>query len=241
MNTQLSHSEIESLLGAYALDAVDPDEANVIEVHLRGCPRCEAEVATFRETAALLAHTGTAAPAGVWDNIVAKLEDRPAPPLAFLPTKAVRSRRWPMITSAAAAIVLVAASVSWAVGRQSSDTRTRGDGLDAAIIAAYADPHATPIRLVSSDGQHRVDAVLLPNGTGFLARNNLPALSGDRTYQLWGNTGTNVVSLGVLGSEPRELAFAAGTKLTALAITEEQAGGVVSSVRPPVVVGVVST
>ncbi len=242
MTNELSHREIESLLGAYALDAVDAAEAEAIELHLRECPRCEAEVVEFRETAALLAHSGAPAPAGVWDNIMANLED-PAPPrLAVLPSATPsRARRWASITSAAAAVVLVAASVSWAVSRQSTPDTQGGGPLDAAIIAAYADPHAKSVRLASSDGRRHVDVVLLPSGTGFLVRNNLPALNADRTYQLWGNAGTATVSLGVLGREPTKLAFAAGTNLAVLAITDEQAGGVVASQRTPVVAGTVAT
>ena len=40
-----THQEIEELLGAYALDAVDDDERDLVEAHLAGCPRCRAEVA----------------------------------------------------------------------------------------------------------------------------------------------------------------------------------------------------
>ena len=43
------------LLAPYALDAVDPDEAELIERHLRECPRCSAEVVEHRETAGALA------------------------------------------------------------------------------------------------------------------------------------------------------------------------------------------
>lgn len=78
MSPPLSHREIEALLGAYALDSVDGDEREVIELHLRECPRCRAEVAEHREVAALLAHSGTSAPDDVWDRILGELE--PPPP-----------------------------------------------------------------------------------------------------------------------------------------------------------------
>lgn len=75
------------LLGAYALDAVDPDERDLVELHLADCPRCRAEVAGHREVAAYLSQTGAAAPEGVWDRIVAELSP-PAPALrmSFSPT-----------------------------------------------------------------------------------------------------------------------------------------------------------
>jgi anti-sigma-K factor RskA len=238
MPDAMSHHEIELLLGAYALDAVDADEANAVELHLRECPRCEAEVAEFRETAALLAHGGITAPAGVWDGIVARLEDRPPPLASITGRQARRPRRWPTIASAAAAVVLVAASVAWVVGRQSPGP-SRPTGLDSAIIAAYADPSSHATRLVSTDGSHYADVVIRGDGTGYLVRHNLPSLGGDRTYQLWANVGSATVSLGVLGGAPHSLAFAAAakTRIVALAITDEQAGGVVSTRRSPVVAG----
>ena len=42
------HEDFQDLLGAYALDAVDPTERDEIERHLATCPRCRAEVAEHR-------------------------------------------------------------------------------------------------------------------------------------------------------------------------------------------------
>src|SRR5205814_1949498 len=65
MNAPVTHQEIEELLGAYALDAVDTDERDLVDAHLAGCPRCASEVAGYRETAAMLAaHGGGRAPDG---------------------------------------------------------------------------------------------------------------------------------------------------------------------------------
>lgn len=71
------HAEIQELLGAYALDAVDPDEATLVENHLVTCPRCAAEVADHRNVAAMLAHSGDDAPDGIWNRIQARLEEAP--------------------------------------------------------------------------------------------------------------------------------------------------------------------
>ena len=65
----MTHTEIEELLGAYALDAVEPAEALVVEEHLPLCPRCRAELAAHREVAGLLGNAGGEAPAGLWDRI----------------------------------------------------------------------------------------------------------------------------------------------------------------------------
>ena len=82
---QPNHDELRELLGAYALDAVDADEAVAVEEHLAGCPQCRAEVEQHRSVAALLGNAGATAPAGLWDRIAASLDEpeqsapRPAP------------------------------------------------------------------------------------------------------------------------------------------------------------------
>jgi len=63
----------EDLLGPYALDAVDPDEARLVDAHLEGCPRCRQEVDGYRETVGLLAAAGGPAPKPVWDRIADRI------------------------------------------------------------------------------------------------------------------------------------------------------------------------
>ncbi len=82
MNDEARHDEIRELLGAYALDAVDPDEAQAVEEHLKDCPQCRDEVEQHRSVAAMLGNAGATAPAGLWDRIAASLDepDRSASP-----------------------------------------------------------------------------------------------------------------------------------------------------------------
>jgi len=74
-----SHQEIQEFLGVYALDAVDPETAEMVERHLAECVRCSIEVAHHHEVAGLLANSGGASPAGLWDGIARQL-DGTAPP-----------------------------------------------------------------------------------------------------------------------------------------------------------------
>ncbi len=67
MDPNLSHEALVELLGAFAVDAVEPAEAAAIRAHLGVCPRCGDELAGYQQTAAMLANTGGEAPAGVWD------------------------------------------------------------------------------------------------------------------------------------------------------------------------------
>ena len=46
--SQPDHRDFQDLLGAYALDAVTPDERSALEAHLASCPTCPAEVDGLR-------------------------------------------------------------------------------------------------------------------------------------------------------------------------------------------------
>ncbi len=51
----LDHDAVSEMLAIYAVDALPPDEAAAVEEHLADCPRCQDELASLREVAALLA------------------------------------------------------------------------------------------------------------------------------------------------------------------------------------------
>ena len=55
-------SDIHKLSGAYALDAVDDIERAAFERHLVECEDCRDEVASLRETTALLAESAAVTP-----------------------------------------------------------------------------------------------------------------------------------------------------------------------------------
>ncbi|MGI8685450.1 MAG: anti-sigma factor domain-containing protein [Acidimicrobiales bacterium] len=245
---ELKHHEIEELLGVYALDAVSAEEADLVETHLRECPRCRAEVADHREVAASLAHVGSTAPPGVWSRIAGSLEE--APPqldMARVVSMRGRSQRRSIPLRAAAAMVAMAAAVIALLGVQVSHLDNRTDqlatalqkqGLDQAVQSAVFDESARKVDLRSEDGITFAKAVLRDNGEAYLVGNNLPKLPDDQTYQLWAVVGDRTVSVGVLGSDPGVSAFkVAGEGVSVLALTAEQAGGVVASDKDPVVRG----
>jgi hypothetical protein len=146
------------------------------------------------------------------------------------------------VAGVAAALVLVLGGVAINQQRQIDRLDSRA-GIEQALASAMSDPRARQVNLQSPSGQpHRVKAVVLPDGTGYLVANNgLPALDDSRTYQLWGINEAKVVSLGVLGSRPTIVPFHASTDVRTLAITEEERGGVVASKNQPVVAGQVTT
>lgn len=255
MARELSHGDVQELLGAYALDAVDDDERHAVERHLDLCPPCRAEVAEHREVASLMAVGFLPAPEGVWDRIASSLEE--APPamrlesVVSLEERRAERRRWTRgpagIAAAVAAIAAVA--VMGVLSLRIIDTGNRvnqlAEGLSSRDVARLADAaarrsDARTISMRSADGRLVEEAVLLPDGTGFLQQGNLPELPRDRTYQLWAVVGSNKISVGVLGSRVGPTAFRADAKVSALAITDEVAGGVVATLQQPTVAGAVA-
>ena len=243
---ELTHQEIQELLGVYALDAVDRDEADLIEVHLRDCPRCRAEVAQHRETAAALAHSGSSAPPGVWERISGSLEEAP-PQLDMAKVVALKPRRRSVPIPMAAALAAMAAAVIALLGVQVDRLDNRTDtleaalgskGLDQAVQVALFDQGARRVDLRSTDGVTLAQAVVRQSGEAYFVPQALPALSTQQTYQLWAIVDDRAVSVGILGSQPGVSAFkVAGSDVTVLAVTTEEAGGVVASKNTPVMQG----
>ena len=249
------HDEVAELLGAYALNAVDPDERALVEAHLEDCPRCRGELqrprggrrAPRQQRRATLppgCGTGSRPPSRRRRRPCGSSWTAPGRDARVVPITAARSYRGRRVwAAAAAAAVAVIALLGVEVVRQDDRIGTlqsalSDEGLMRAANVALADPDAVTANLSSTDGALHASAVLLPDGTGYLLAEDMPGLAGDRTYQLWGQTTAGLVSLGLLGADPNEVvAFHAGAPVTALAVTDEEAPGVVQSVNPPVVAG----
>ncbi|WP_208028589.1 anti-sigma factor [Rhabdothermincola sediminis] len=242
MNPRLGHHEIEELLGAYALDAVDADEALTLENHLRGCPRCRAEVAAHRETAALLVEDRLEPPPELWDRVTAGMEEVPPPiDLAqFARAERRPSRATPWWLAAAAAVAVVLGAGSFVVQQQRHDqlqAALHSQEVAVEVLAAFNDPGARLATLRSGDGQVHVRAVLLRDGTGYVLADRLPDLSGGRVYQLWAMVDGAPRSAGVLGAEPAMARFHASNATTALAISIEPVGGAEQPTLPVLLTG----
>jgi hypothetical protein len=244
-----SGPQIDDLLGAFALDAVDPDERELVERHIALDPVARAEVDEMRETAAVLAslpRNDEGAPPGLWDRIagaITESADRaPAPPVPITSAKrrASISARVVMPIAAAAAIIIAVLAVQ--VIRQSPD---RAGNLAAAYDHAIKNG-AAPISLQSADANGGVAAeiALQSDGTGYLRADHLAALPQGKTYQLWAlvdrGTRQRAISAGVLGRDPQTAAFHVASKPASFAITVEAVPGVVRPSQSPIAVGKVS-
>lgn len=253
MSRRITHDEVEALLGAYALHAVDPDEAALVESHLQECPKCRAEVAGHREVAALLGNSGGDAPEGLWDRIASTLEESPPPlrlalsnpqadAISLLPRRRRVGNHVVVAAMSAAAALLIGALGVKVVRQEDQIARVQEALSDDAVLeaanVALLHPEAARTTLASPDGTFHVEAVLLPDGNGYLMAEDLPSLDPGRAYQLWGQTGGGMISLGLLGADPDGVVpFRVTGDVAALAISDEVATGVNEPSSPPLLLG----
>jgi anti-sigma-K factor RskA len=230
------HEEIESLLGAYALDAVAPEERALVEQHVEGCPRCRAELDAFMEVAAALGNSVDPVPDELWDRIAGQLDlsapgdatlieirakarqqiadgrTRPRTTGTSARTRAALWRRSAMAAVAAAAAVALAI-VSLGLSNANSKVDqlqaiAAAHGAAAAAQAALANPQSQLVQLRGSGGAKLATIVLSPSGTGFVLASHLSTLPSSQTYQLWARINSRAISLGLLGRQPaRDAAF----------------------------------
>ena len=237
MARQLTPEELEALLGAYALGAVDDDERAQVEAYVAEHPAAADELEQLQDAAVWLAVSGAPASRDLWDRISAATKPEP-PPLKLPDRRRERgAESWftprRVLALAAALVVVLAVGVGVLVSRDDSSP----SDLSAAIAAAKDSPSARQVVLASTSGGGRAQAVMLPDGTGYLVNDGLPKLASNRTYQLWAVDGGTTVSLGVLGPDLGKSSFKFVGDPQALAITEEVAGGVAQSKNDPVVSG----
>ena len=230
----IEHEELQALLGAYAVDAVDRDEAAQIDAHLTACPRCRAEVAELREVAALLGQSGSDAPDGVWERIAASLSEVPPPLRLEVQRPSTRSRVVMVATGAVAAALLVVLGVSVVNLRSHvDDLEHRGTDV-AAAQNAMAAPGSRIARLSGSGGVSAA-AVVRADGQGYLLATGLPARS-HGIYQLWGQGPSGqVISLGTMPG-PGIYAFSADPSIQTVMVSEEDRP-VPAPTRAPVATG----
>lgn len=73
--------DLHQLAGAYALDALSDEEREQFEAHLSDCDDCQAEVADFRDTTAMLgAGVAEPAPEGMRSRVLDAIEHTPQEP-----------------------------------------------------------------------------------------------------------------------------------------------------------------
>jgi anti-sigma factor RsiW len=250
----LTCDEVEELLGAYAVDAVEGDEETMVRAHLESCRRCADEVAAYREAAWRLANSGGEAPPAIWDKISAEINANPRPlRLETLATSGSRPsvRRRPRLRGAglagsalallgAAAVVIALLAFHVQGLDQQVDQLHAAYGPAAAAqsaSAAAANPATQRAELASTaNGRDLGEILVTPSGTAYLTAATLPALPASNTYQLWAKSPRGYISVSLLGQDPGSVAFtlAPSARHSLLLVTIEPATGTVAPTAAPI-------
>lgn len=243
----MNHDEARELLGAYALDAVPPEEAEVVSVHVADCSICQEELSHYRKVTAGLAPVPGPPPPEIWDRIASELGTAPEPLRLVRSTTSARDARfrWPLRAAAAVAAIAIAV-LGWQVAHLNGrigqlQAAVAKSGVAQAASAAALEPNSRKLELRSPSGSLTADVIITEAGQGYVVASTLPALQASHTYQLWGLSGQGAapVSLGLLGQVPAPAAFGVDRRVAELAITAEPLGGTVAPTTPILVEGTI--
>ncbi|MGZ9929535.1 anti-sigma factor [Streptomyces sp. NC-S4] len=195
MNTTDPHT----LTGAYALDALEPDERAAVERHLAGCMSCALEVREFSETATRLGLAVAAQPSpALRDEVmrrIATVRQEGPPTVRAGRGGHVRRRSRPVSNWALAACIAAAVAlggVAVAQYQQAEDARQQAqqarltnDAVGSVLAAADARVATAPLR----GGAVGTVVVSASRNQAVFAASGLPAPSGGKVYQLWYDDG----------------------------------------------------
>lgn len=220
-------SDIHALVGAYAVDALDPVERELFEKHLEECDDCRSEVDSLQETGALLASlTAVPPPPALKDKVMADVATvRPLPPSLPQRREERRRRRWlPAAVAAAAAVAVLGGG---AVILQPWEDQTSQQQLTATEQVLRA-PDAKAVR-AELDGGAQARLVRSEKlGQAVLVTQDMPSAPDGRVYQLWlQNDRGAMVPAGLMPNAANQEVLLDGdaASATAAGITIEPDGG----------------
>jgi anti-sigma-K factor RskA len=228
--------ELDELLGAFALDALEVDERARVADYADRHASARREIDELRETAAMLALTAgehEAAPAELWERIsaaVSRAAPEHAPPSDLAARRQARSVPLQVVAPLAAAAAIVLAVLA---------ARVVGDDETNSLAGAYSDLAArgTTVDMTGAS----VASVALADGRGILRTDTLSALDDGRIYQAWAvYPDGDPISIGVLDDATDYAEFRYSEDLVAVAITVEDTPGVVVTDKKPIAAGEVS-
>jgi anti-sigma factor RsiW len=221
--------DVHTLSGAYALDALTPEEAEAFEAHLEGCDACRTEVREFREVVAAMGEQSWAAsPRSLRDQVLTAAErtpqQRPPARVDEVPVTdlASRRRRSPALLLVAAVAVVVAAVGGILGFRGLGDD---GQELAASARAVFNAPDAAQVAVRTANGGTLHVAVSATRQEMAVDARDLPRLDGQHVYQLWAVHDGLMSSAAVLPSDTTGAAMAVPTEGTQIAVTVEPGNG----------------
>jgi hypothetical protein len=223
------------LTGAYAVHALSEAERLAFERHLDSCPPCAAEARRLRVAAARLgAAVAAPPPAALWDRVRAEVATTTQVP----PVAGRVGRRFPALLAAAAALLVVAFSVTaLGLGLGGGPGRPRAVDPVAAVLAA---PDARRVA-ARAGGVGQAEVVVSgQRGRAVFVASGLAPAPAARTYQLWVVDRSGPRPAGLLevpaGGRVTRLLDGRVAGSEQVAMTVERRGGAARPTSEPVVV-----
>lgn len=222
-------SDLHALVGAYALDAVDPLERARVERHLDTCEDCRRETRSFVETAALVAGAVSAAPpAALRRRLLDEVATvRPLPPVGPHAPRHRHTpsavRRWrPVLVAAAAALVVGVGVGVWQPWHEDPPAQAQLTTTERVLRAADAE------RVVVEVGEARATLVRSRAvGRAVLVTEAMPPAPAGSAYELWFQAPDgDMVPAGTMPRRTDQTVLLTGdaTQATAVGITVEEGG-----------------
>lgn len=234
--------DTHTLSGAYALHALDPEEAADFHRHLQECQACRDEVRELRKAAARMAELdATTPPSALKQRVLAAADRTPQqPPPRTHDTGSTTvtktdpgPRRWlPRLLAAAAAVLVIGGGV-WAA----DELRSEPDpGLTAAAELVFEAEDARTVTVETANGGLLKVAVSPERNEMAVDTRELPELDDEQVYQIWAVHGTEMVSAAVLEDVDAGAAMGMPGEDTQVAFTIEPRGGSEEPTGEPIVV-----
>ena len=227
-------TDLHTLSGAYAVDALSPEEAEEFRKHLDGCPACREEVRELREAAAMMgASEAVTPPAHLKANVMAAADRLPQLPPKVRPIHTAKPSRWtPRVLAAAAAVVMVVAAGIGISQLQEDDREFQA----APVAEVFNAPDARTATVKTANGGELTVATSEERGEMAVDTDELPALSDEQVYQLWAIADGVPAPAGVLEDVDAGAAMELPAEGTQVAITIEPAGGSEQPTTDPIIV-----
>jgi anti-sigma factor RsiW len=239
-------TDVHTLSGAYALDALAPEEAEEFRRHLDSCQACRDEVRELQEAVARMGLAeATSPPEALKLRILAAADRTPQePPVSPVTSvssvspvtslssaaerRPARVVRW--LAAAAAAVVIAGGGAVALRGAVQDDAP-----LNHEVQQVFSADDAHTSTITTARGGELTVAVSASRKEMAVDTRDLPPLDENHVYQLWSVHGDTMVSAAILNDPEVGAAMGMPDEATQVALTVEPAGGSEQPTTAPIV------
>lgn len=202
-------TDLHTLSGAFALDALSAEEAEQFQRHLEACPACREEVRELQQAAATMGASGAVPPPAYLKARVLAAADR----TPQLPPRnvggggeviEVAPHRWGRRLMLAAAAVVLAVAAGVGITQLGDESEEQQSLLAGGVIRVFeaADAHTAEMPVEADGREGRIRVATSPELNQMAVdTDELPQLDDDHVYKLWAVHGDEMELVGVLDRE----------------------------------------